>query len=263
MRSFWSVFVLCLGMLAGIAVAQDLPADAGRADETLKSAKPPEAKPATAKPANAKPVDAAGPPAGAPPPFDAREPYRAIARREAARLDIPYELIDAVIAVESRYNPLAGGKAGEVGLMQVMPPTARLLGFSGTNQQLSEPEANIRLGATYLAKAWKLANQDICTTVMKYRAGHNETRFSVLSVRYCTRVRQHLASLNYPVTGSVPAPTFGFEADVSRMGVAIGSVAAARRHASGRKLRSRIGWSAYDTKLKTLDSKVKDISLGP
>lgn len=194
--------------------------------------------------------------------FDAREPYRLIARREAARLGVPYELVDAVMSVESRYNPLAGGKAGEVGLMQVMPQTARLLGFSGTNQQLSEPETNIRLGAAYLAGAWKLANQDICTAVMKYRAGHNETRFSVLSVRYCMRVRQHLASLDYPVTGVVPSPTFGFEADVTRMGVAIGSVAAARRHASGRKLRSRVGWSTHDARLKALDARVKGISLG-
>ncbi|MBY0613303.1 MAG: transglycosylase SLT domain-containing protein [Beijerinckiaceae bacterium] len=195
-------------------------------------------------------------------PFDVREPYRVIARREAARLGVPYELVDAVMSVESRYNPLAGGKAGEVGLMQVMPQTARLLGFNGTNQQLSEPETNIRLGAAYLAGAWKLANQDICTAVMKYRAGHNETRFSVLSVRYCMRVRQHLASLDYPVTGSLPAPTFGFEADVTRMGVAIGSVAAARRHATGRKLRSRVGWGAHDARLKALDARVKGISLG-
>ena len=194
-------------------------------------------------------------------PPDPRSPYRTIARREASRSGIPVELIDAVIAVESGFNPLASGKAGEVGLMQIMPPTARLLGFRGSNQELAVPETNIRLGTTYLAQARALAGGDICTTVMKYRAGHNETRFSELSVRYCIRVRQHLARLGYPVTGTVPTPTFGFAQDVTRMGVAIGSVAAARRHATGRKLRSRVNWSGYESRLRQLDVQVRGISI--
>jgi Transglycosylase SLT domain len=136
-----------------------------------------------------------------------------------------------------------------------MPPTARMLGHQGNNQDLAIPETNIRLGATYLAGAWKLSKQDICTAVMKYRAGHNETRFSVLSVRYCVRVREHLASLGYPVIGIVPEPTFGFRADTTRMGVAIGTQQAARRLASGRKLKSRVNWSAYDSRMKELTAK--------
>ena len=193
----------------------------------------------------------------------ARETYRRIARDEARRLGIPYELVDSVMAVESGYNPLASGAAGEVGLMQIMPATARLLGFHGTLQELAIPETNVRLGATYLAQAWTRASTDICTTVMKYRAGHNETRFSELSVRYCARVRIYLASLGYPVTGELPTPTFGFKRDVTRMGIAIGSVAAARRHATGRKLRSRVNWAAHDARLRDLDGKVRGISLRP
>jgi soluble lytic murein transglycosylase-like protein len=183
---------------------------------------------------------------------DGREAYRRISRTEAERQEVPFELVDAVMRVESAFNPLASGAAGEVGLMQIMPPTARLLGHRGSNQDLAVPETNIRLGTTYLAQAWKLAKQDICTTVMKYRAGHNETRFSVLSVRYCERVRTHLASLGYPLTGRVPEPTFGFKADVTRMGIGIGTQAAARRLATGRKLKSRVGWSAHDARMKAL-----------
>jgi soluble lytic murein transglycosylase-like protein len=186
---------------------------------------------------------------------DPREAYRRISRLEAERLGVPFALVDAVMRVESAYNPLASGAAGEVGLMQIMPPTARMLGHQGNNQDLAIPETNIRLGATYLAGAWKLSKQDICTAVMKYRAGHNETRFSVLSVRYCVRVREHLASLGYPVTGTVPEPTFGFRADITRMGIAIGTQQAARRLASGRKLKSRVNWSAYDSRMKELTAK--------
>lgn len=221
---------------------------------------PPLVPGASAAPVEQQVPAAPSSPAPAPPPdntlrSDPREAYRRISRAEAARLGVPFALVDAVMRVESAYNPLASGAAGEVGLMQIMPPTARLLGHQGTNQDLAVPETNIRLGATYLAGAWKLAKEDICTAVMKYRAGHNETRFSVLSVRYCVRVREHLASLGYPVTGTVPEPTFGFRADTTRMGVAIGTQQAARRLASGRKLKSRVNWSAYDARMKELTAR--------
>lgn len=179
---------------------------------------------------------------------------RDLARRHAAEQGIAYELVDAVMWVESRYRPGARGGAGEIGLMQVMPPTARLLGFSGTAAELAEPDTNIRLGTRYLAEAWRLAGGDLCTAVMKYRAGHAETRFSVRSVAYCRQVRGHLAGLGFPVAGVVPEATFGFGGDVFRMGVAIGTQQAARRLASGRRLRSRVGWSAYDRRMKSLQA---------
>ncbi len=136
--------------------------------------------------------------------------YQKIAEREANRQGVPYELVDAVMFVESRYKKRARGAAGEVGLMQIMPPTARLLGFKGTKQQLEDPENNIRLGTNYLAAAWRKGGKDICTAVMKYRAGHGESRFSVRSVEYCKKVRKRLRLAGYPVTGKVPKPTFGF-----------------------------------------------------
>jgi Transglycosylase SLT domain len=178
--------------------------------------------------------------------------FRSISAREAIRAGLPPEIADAVMRTESAYKPGARGAAGEIGLMQVMPPTARMLGFTGTLEELAVPETNIRLGVRYLAEAWRLAEGDICTAVMKYRAGHNERRFSVLSVRYCQQVRSHLASVGYQVTGLVPEPTFGFRSDVTRMGIAIGTQQAARRLASGRKLKSRVGWSEHDARMRAL-----------
>ncbi len=187
--------------------------------------------------------------------------YRAIASTEAEKQGLPPAMADAVMRVESNYNSAARGKDGEYGLMQVMPPTARMLGLKGPIETLAEPETNIRLGVKYLAEAWRLGKGDICTAAMKYRAGHGEQRFSVLSVQYCQRVRAHLASVGYPVTGSVPEATFGFRADTTRMGVAIGTQQAARRLAQGRKLRSKVGWSGYDSRMKELDRRSK-VSLG-
>lgn len=189
------------------------------------------------------------------------ETYRAIAAREASARGLPPEIADAVMKVESNYNPNARGGAGEFGIMQVMPPTARLLGHKGTDEELADAETNIRLGVRYLAEAWKLADGDLCTALMKYRAGHRETRFSVLSVNYCVAARTHLAARGYAVTGTVPPATFGFGRDVTRMGTAIGTQQAARRLASGRKLKSRVNWSAYDSRMKSLDARMRAIGL--
>ncbi len=139
----------------------------------------------------------------------ARNEYRALVERESLAFGLPPALVDAVMAVESRYNSASVGMDGEVGLMQVMLPTARMLGFTGTPSELARPEINVHYGTKYLAGAWRLAGGDLCTAAMKYRAGHGETRFSFLSVDYCMRVRGHLAANGVAVSGSVPPPTFG------------------------------------------------------
>ena len=138
-----------------------------------------------------------------------RAQYRQLIERESLTFGLPPALVDAVMAVESSYNTAVVGMDGEVGLMQVMMPTARMMGFTGTSAELATPDVNVHYGVRYLAGAWRLAHGDICTATMKYRAGHGETRFSFLSVEYCTRVRAHLAASGVPVTGSVPMPTFG------------------------------------------------------
>ena len=138
-----------------------------------------------------------------------RAEYRGLVEREALAFGLPPALLDAVMAVESRYNSAAVGLDGEVGLMQVMLPTARMLGFTGTPAELAAPAVNVHYGAQYLAGAWRRAGGDLCTATMKYRAGHGETRFSFLSVDYCVRVRAHLAANGVPVTGTVPQPVFG------------------------------------------------------
>lgn len=146
------------------------------------------------------------------PPSGTAEPharYHALVEKEAAQDGLAPEIAEAVMAVESGYNPGAVGGAGEIGLMQILPSTARMLGFAGTNADLAVPETNIHYGVTYLAQAWRLAGGDLCTAVMKYRAGHGETRFSFLSVNYCVAVRSKLAARGFRVTGSVPVATFG------------------------------------------------------
>ena len=139
--------------------------------------------------------------------------------------------------------------------MQILPSTARMLGFYGTNRELAEPMTNIRYGVDYLTGAWQLAAGDICTTVMKYRAGHGETRFSYKSVAYCQRVRAVLAGQGYPVRGEVPKPTFGSPA---------GTLVAARGttgRAGPRRARSKIDWAGYDRRIKAIEFRMATSSL--
>src|SRR3954454_4735726 len=88
---------------------------------------------------------------------------------------------------------------GEVGLMQIRPRTAALLGYDGKAADLFVPETNVRLGVAYLARAWQLAKADVCRALMKYRAGWGEERMTPLSVEYCRRARSHLAALGSPL----------------------------------------------------------------
>lgn len=138
-----------------------------------------------------------------------RSLYLPLLHAEAKARGLPAEVADAVARIESGYNPAAIGGDGERGMMQVMPPTAAMLGFKGTAEQLADPATNIRLGVTYLAGAWKLANGDLCRALMKYRAGHNEERMSALSVEYCRRAKSHLAAIGSPLgAGAVPVADF-------------------------------------------------------
>jgi soluble lytic murein transglycosylase-like protein len=90
-----------------------------------------------------------------------RARYLPLLTAEANARGLPPEVADAVARVESSYNSAAIGADGERGMMQVMPPTAAMLGFRGSLQELAEPETNIRLGVTYLAHAWRLAKGDL------------------------------------------------------------------------------------------------------
>ena len=92
--------------------------------------------------------------------------HRVMVRPEAAKRGLPPEIADAVATVESGYRAAAIGAVGEIGLMQVLPSTARMLGFVGTSQELAVPETNIRYGVDYLHGAWRLSGEDLGTTVM-------------------------------------------------------------------------------------------------
>jgi soluble lytic murein transglycosylase-like protein len=133
---------------------------------------------------------------GVEPDFLTRMKLTEIADRYAHLAGIPAELVRAVVRVESDWDSELTGFAGEIGLMQIRPETARDMGFIGNDADLYDPERNIRWGVAYLAVGYKLASGDLCQTVLKYNSGHQAEKMTDAATAYCGRVRNILASAN-------------------------------------------------------------------
>jgi len=116
-----------------------------------------------------------------------RAAVRAMVEQEVRKTGLPADVADAVVQVESNYDPSVIGGVGEIGLMQIRPGTAAMLGFRGSAEELAKPEINIHYGVAYLSKAWRLANGDLCRPLMKYRAGHGQEVMTPRSLSYCNR----------------------------------------------------------------------------
>jgi soluble lytic murein transglycosylase-like protein len=86
-----------------------------------------------------------------------RASYVRIVRREALARGLPPEVAETVAEIESGTSPDAVGGVGEIGLMQIRPATAEMLGHDGGALALFDPETNARFAVRYLAQAWKLA----------------------------------------------------------------------------------------------------------
>lgn len=80
-------------------------------------------------------------------------PYLDLARAEAEAQGVDLALVLAVIQKESSFNPKAKSSVGAVGLMQLMPDTAKWLGLKDTSK-LTTPAVNIKYGVKYLKMLW-------------------------------------------------------------------------------------------------------------
>ncbi len=122
-------------------------------------------------------------------------PYESLIQKFANKHNVPVNLAHAVVRVESNYKARTKGAAGEIGLMQIKPSTARGLGFNGSIQDLYDPATNLEYGMRYLARAYKLSGGNTCGTILKYNAGHAAKKMNSISAKYCLKVKTYLASL--------------------------------------------------------------------
>lgn len=149
----------------------------------------------------------------------------------AALHGVSTELVRAVIQVESEFDPLARSSKGALGLMQLMPDTARRMGVANA----FDARQNIFGGVRYLRLLLDLFRGDVALTAAAYNAGENAvTRYGGVppfreTRGYVEKVQALLSGFTPPVqAASFFTPTAGgIEAAVAS--IRAPSPAAARR----------------------------------
>jgi len=96
---------------------------------------------------------------------------RTLIEKYAAIYDVPVDLVHRVVIRESTHNP-AARNGPYYGLMQILPQTARGIGYKGTNEGLMDAETNLRWGVKYLRGAWLLSDGDYDTAISWYARGY-------------------------------------------------------------------------------------------
>ena len=111
--------------------------------------------------------------------------YRAEIAVAARRHGLDPDLVRALIFRESRFNPLARGSRGEVGLMQVLPggaaaDWARLTKRPRpSGRELYGVEVNLEIGCWYLARAlrrWNGYKECAALALAQYNAGESRAK---------------------------------------------------------------------------------------
>ena len=190
-------------------------------------------------------------------PISASSAFRLLARAEAAKAGLPFDLVDAVMKIESDYSPARIGDVGEIGLMQVRPGTAAMLGFRGAPGELASPAINIHYGTLYLGQAWHLTGGDVCRTLMKYRAGHGQETMSALSATYCARARAHLVAINSPLADLVKpsdlvASVASEPTTAARETPASPDASTSLRHKTGRAF-----WYVFEARVRAANARIE------
>jgi soluble lytic murein transglycosylase len=105
--------------------------------------------------------------------------YRDVVNQAARQYGLPPRLLASLIWQETRFVPLRRGKAGEIGLTQIRPASAREWAKAQRIQpfhpaDLFDPGTNTMAGAWYLARAmarWKSRPDPVPYALAEYNAG--------------------------------------------------------------------------------------------
>lgn len=93
--------------------------------------------------------------------------YDSLIRTASRRYELPVALVRAVVHTESNYNPRAVSSVGAMGLMQIMPSTAKYLGV----RDAFDPNQNVYGGCKFLRLLANRFNGDMVLTIAGYHAG--------------------------------------------------------------------------------------------
>jgi len=115
------------------------------------------------------------------------EKYAAIVQTAAKAYGVDASLVHAVISAESGYNQYAVSKRGAMGLMQLMPDTARRYGV----QNMLDPVENVHGGVRYLRDLLAMFKGRLDLVIAAYNAGENAV------VRYGNTIPPYAETRHY------------------------------------------------------------------
>lgn len=108
--------------------------------------------------------------------------YQPLIQRHALERGLDPLFVAAIIRQESNFNPAARSRAGAVGLMQLMPETARWAAPQAglkdyTDAKLAEPDTNVALGCWYLSYLSKRFENDRALVLAAYNGGEGNVKY--------------------------------------------------------------------------------------
>ena len=96
---------------------------------------------------------------------------RSLVNKWADHYEVPRSLVHRIIQRESDYR--ASARNGPYyGMMQILPQTARGLGFQGRDEALLDADTNLRWAVKYLRGAWLVSDGDESEAVGWYARGY-------------------------------------------------------------------------------------------
>ncbi len=107
--------------------------------------------------------------------------------REISKQGLDGLLVLSLIRQESAFNAGAKSPVGALGLMQVMPNTARRYGLLRRSSKLLDPEFNLKVGSRYFSGLLSRFNGDAALAIAAYNAG--EKRIDQWVLRYPVKDR--------------------------------------------------------------------------
>jgi len=134
--------------------------------------------------------------------FDVSPSFKAVRHhmRDAAKTHrIDFELLQALIVAESGFDPLAVSPKGAIGLMQLMPDTAKRVGVNAdkknsVEQKLRDPKTNINAGAKYLRMLINMFPGQMELAIASYNAGEGAVQ------KYGNKIPPYKETQNYVKT---------------------------------------------------------------
>ena len=100
-----------------------------------------------------------------------REHVKAMIAAEAPSYGVPKWFALKIARVESNYNPMVTGAAGEIGVFQMKCQTAHGIGYHGSCSGLYNASTNIHWGLRYLSMAVKSSHGNLRLAASKHNGG--------------------------------------------------------------------------------------------